>query len=226
MNSYHLSEVARIAQSVVNVGVVTGLDVQNASVKVEVMGVETDWIPWVTIRAGATRTWSAPRVGEQGVVLAPFGDLGQAVFLPGLYRDLNPPPSTNQDLEVTQFPDGSTVVYDSANNKLTVNVNGSGDVEVNCKKVQINTQTATVEASGSVTVDSPTSTFTGALTVQGPFSFLAGCTGSGGSGGASMSISGEVAFSGGSLTHNGMNIGSTHTHGNVSTGTDSSGGVN
>lgn len=45
---------------------------------------------------------------------------------------------------------------------------------------------------------------------------------------ASQGISniGDMAFNGGSITHNGKNIGSSHTHGGVRGGPDSSGGPN
>lgn len=64
----------------------------------------------------------------------------------------------------------------------------------------------------TVKVNSPESTFTGALTVEGAFTFLAGMIGSAVSGAAAV-ITGTIDFIG-SLTSNGKTIDSTHTHPN------------
>jgi len=190
--------------------VVTALDEGAARVKVRTGGLVTDWLPWLTARAGATRTWSAPRHGEQVLVLSPYGDPAQAVALPAIYQIAHPAPSTTQNEERVVFPDGSVVTYDSASNTLTVTVAGSGNVVVNC-------QQATINAANSVTLNTPQTTCTGNLTVQGLFTYLAGMIGSTGSG-ASAQISGNVEITGSVLTHNGKDIGSTHTHGGVQPG--------
>ena len=58
----------------------------------------TDWLPWLTLRAGATAgTWWAPEPGEQCLLLSPGGDLRQGVVLPGLYSDQNHPPPGARD---------------------------------------------------------------------------------------------------------------------------------
>ena len=101
-------------------------------------GLTTDWLPWITRRAGETRTWSAPRPGEQVLVLAPYGDLAQAVVLPALYQDAHPVPAARQDIERITYPDGSTVDYDSAQGQLTVTVAAAGRVVVNCQAATIN----------------------------------------------------------------------------------------
>lgn len=205
------AETERILANMIRVGTIAQLDEANARVKVSVAGLSTDWLPWITARAGATRTWSAPRPGEQVVVLAPYGDPAQAVVLPSLYQDSHPAPASSKDAERVVFPDGSNVDYNSANNTLEVTVGGAGKVVVNCKE-------ATINADTSVTLNTPQTTCKGKLTVEGLLTYLAGMNGSTGSG-ASASITGNVDFSGGSLTHNGKNIGSTHTHSDPQGGT-------
>lgn len=57
----------------------------------------TDWLPWLTLRAGGRAggtAWWPPVVGEQVLLLAPGGDLGQAVVLPGVFSDERPQAST------------------------------------------------------------------------------------------------------------------------------------
>lgn len=145
-------------------------------------------------------------------MLAPYGDLAQAVVLPALYQDARPAPAASQDIERITYPDGSTVDYDSAQGQLTVTVAAAGRVIVNC-------QTATINAADSVTLATPQTTCTGALTVQGPLTWLAGMTGSG-----DAAVAGNVAVAGG-LSNNGTNVGAGHRHSGVEQGKDTSGPV-
>lgn len=209
------AETERILANMIRLGAVSELDEANARVRVKVGGLTTDWLPWVTARAGATRTWSAPRVGEQVVVLAPYGDPAQAVVLPAIYQDTYPAPAATKDAERVVFPDGSTVDYNSATNTLQIDVAGAAKVIVNCKE-------ATVNAATSVTLNTPETHCTGNMTVDGLLTYKGGMNGSTGSG-AAATISGNINFTGGSLTHNGKNIGSTHTHSGVQPGSGTSG---
>lgn len=218
--SFALSENERLLSNLIRVGTISELDQANARVTVKIGALTTDWLPWITARAGATRTWSAPRAGEQVLVLSPYGDPAQGLVLPAIYQDAHPAPATSQDLERVTFPDGSQVTYDSAGNTLTVDVAGAGNVVVNCKHATvnaaddatINTNVAALHASTSTTIDSPTTTVTGQLIVQGLLTYMAGLVGQGAGGGAGAVITGNVAFSGGSLTHGGVNVGKTHSH--------------
>lgn len=211
MSEYELSELQRAQAGMVRLGTIIALDAANARVRVAAGGLETDWLPWVTARAGATRTWSAPRVGEQVVVLAESGNPSQGVVIPSIYQDAHPAPANSQDIEATVYPDGSRVEYDSASHTLTVTV-GTGQVVVNCKSATVNCETAAMKASTSVTLDTPNTICTGNLTVANSLAM------GGGVGGGSMAINGPVEITGASLTHNGKNVGSSHSHGGVQSG--------
>jgi hypothetical protein len=98
-------------------------------------------------------------------------------------------------------------------NAKTIVANASEQATVVSPKVNVNaTEQATV-VSPKVLVDSPDTTFTGKVAVQGAFSYAAGMTGTG-----KATMSGSIAMTDGSLTHNGKSIGSDHTHGGVQTG--------
>lgn len=150
------------------------------------------------------------------------------------------------EVEVRLKPDGNLIIH--APVKVTVytkdaEVNVDNSTIVNTKTatvnadsdVTVNTQTAEVNATTALTVTSPQSTFIGNLTVTGLFTWLNGMLGFGGSFGSSkingnielqtgnLSVdSGNVAFAGGALTHNGVNVGSTHVHGGIVEGDDNS----
>ena len=72
-DDFELSEIGRVIAQMIRIGVVSDLDLQDAAaprVKCQSGGTETDWIPWCSGRAGSTRRWSAPSVGEQVLRLA------------------------------------------------------------------------------------------------------------------------------------------------------------
>ncbi len=99
----------------------------------------------------------------------------------------------------------------------SVDIDPSGNVSVQ------NNGTATVTSGGaatvtapSVTVDSPSSTFTGAVTVQGLLTYQDGIAGSGGSNGSA--ISGSLAITGGDVTADTVGL-KSHTHSDPQGGT-------
>src|SRR5690606_38814249 len=159
MSGYAASETERQLAGLIRIGVISALDDAGARVRVQCGGLTTDWLPWLTMRAGADRSWWAPEPGEQVVVLSPNGDTAQGVVLPALYSDALPPPANARTVHRTTYADGSVVEYDRAAHQLTVNV-GSGQVVVVCN-------TATVQAAESVTLDTPQTVCTGNLAVTG-----------------------------------------------------------
>jgi phage baseplate assembly protein V len=188
------AEIERLLANMIRVGVVSELDEANARVKMKVGGLTTDWLPWGESRAGATRTWSAPRPGEQRLVFAPYGDTSQAVIGPAIFQDDHPAPAASKDQEHVVFPDGSAVDYNSATGTLTVTVAGDGKVIVNCKE-------ATINAVTSVTLNTPLTHCTQALTVDGLIT---------GHGGAAID-GGNVTVTGANVVADGIGL-KTHHH--------------
>lgn len=96
-----------------------------------------------------------------------------------------------------------------------VRLKASGDIVINSpSKVQVNCEAAEVNASESVTIDTPQTTVTGNMLVEGMLTYVSGLTGSGGS--STAVLTGNVVVDG-EVTANGVNL-STHTHGGVDTG--------
>ena len=213
--SYDLTEMNRQINSLIRIGIVQKLDAAGARVRVAVGGCLTDWIKWGTPRAGNRVDWSPPRVGEQVMLFAPYGDLTQAVVGFSMYQEGSEPPASVGTQEATVFPDGTTFVYDSESNTYTQTIAGSGNWVFNLKNAQVNTETAEVKATDSITLDSPETTVTGNLTVSKNFTM--------GGEGSTATINGSVSITGDSLTHNGKNVGSDHLHSGVESGGDNSG---
>lgn len=160
-DGFALSENARTQANMIRIGTVVDLDTVTAKVTVRVAGVVTDWLPWITQRAGTTRTWNPPRAGEQVLILAPYGDLSQSVVLPSLYQTAYPSPvGATKFQDTTIYPDGSVVSYDSQTNALAITIAGNGNVTINCK-------TATITALTKVELITPTVHVTGDILADG-----------------------------------------------------------
>lgn len=198
-------DLARRNENLLRIGTVEEIDYHNARVRIRSGEMLTDWIPWSPARAGTTSTWSPPSIGEQVTIKAPSGVLEAAIVGSALYSDANPAPSSSPSKHVIKFPDGAVIGYDHATGHADI----TGIVS------------ATVQASGSVTLDAPHTVITGTLTVQGLLTYQAGLAGTGG--GAGTTISGSITQTGGTLSSNGIVL-ATHTHTGVQPGGGSTGG--
>ena len=74
----------------------------------------TTWLPWVAQAAGGsaqTRHWRTPALGEPCLLLAPGGDLAQAVVLPGVFSDERPQGSSTPGAFRLDFSDTAHLEY-------------------------------------------------------------------------------------------------------------------
>ncbi|MXO73594.1 phage baseplate assembly protein V, partial [Alteraurantiacibacter buctensis] len=135
---------ARVGE-LIRVGTVSELDLETARCRVlygdpddEDGGATTGWIRWLTLRSGETRTWSPPSVGEQVLLIVPDGQIGSAVALPGLVRDMFPALGTSTT-EIIEFADGARLSYDPEGHELVAELPAGA--------------TATITAPGGLTID-------------------------------------------------------------------------
>lgn len=101
---------------------------------------ETPAIRWLAMRAGKTRIWSPPSVGEQVLLLSPDGQVGNAVAVAGLVQDAFPPLANNL-IETIEFEDGARLTYDAQAGAL--------------KAILPSGATAEIEAPGGITLRGP-----------------------------------------------------------------------
>ena len=92
-----LSEISRLLRNLIRTGVVSEVDTDGALCRVQTGEIQTGWINWLARRAGRSRDWWAPSVGEQVLLLAVGGELDTAFVLTGIYCDDFPAPSTSAD---------------------------------------------------------------------------------------------------------------------------------
>lgn len=115
-----LTEIMRLITNLIRSGTVTEVDRENWLCRVKVGELETNWINWLTLRAGGARTWWCPSPDEQVVVLSMGGNLETAFALPAIYSSQFAPPSDSVDGCVTQYPDGGWFEYEPATGRWHV----------------------------------------------------------------------------------------------------------
>ncbi|EHT4047265.1 phage baseplate assembly protein V [Escherichia coli] len=108
----NLTEIMRLITNLIRTGTVTEVDRDNWLCRVKTGNLETNWINWLTLRAGNSRTWWKPSVGEQVVLFSLGGNLETAFALPAVYSNQFPPPSNSEDGNVTEYPDGGWFEYE------------------------------------------------------------------------------------------------------------------
>ncbi len=211
MNTYeYLSEIQRALRNLIRIGVITEVDTQQARCRVQTGGMVTGWLHWMSRRAGSSREWWAPSVGEQVLLLAIGGELNTAFVLPGIYSEHHPAPSASADACHIRFPDGAVMEYEPANGALTVTGIKSATV-VASESVTVTTKNVTVNASQRITLDTPEVVCTHKLITQTIDVQQGG------------SITGSVTHSGGSFSSNGVVV-HTHQHSGVQNGGGTTGG--
>lgn len=113
--------------NLIQIGTIVNVDPENrALVRVELFERVTDWIPYKMVVNSHIRVWTPPRVGEQVIVMSPFGDGDDGIVLGGIYNvNQKEPTGSNEHTSVVVFEDGTSITYDTTAKALTITASGS-----------------------------------------------------------------------------------------------------
>lgn len=209
------TELIRCIENIVRAGAVLQVDHGTARCRVQSGGLTTNWLPWISLRAGDIRRWSPPSPGEQCIVLSPGGNMASAFVLVGVFSDAIAANGATGDVERTTYPDGAVVEYDHARHALTASLPAGGtaditvpdSVTVRCKTADVTASDSATVHSQQITLDAPKTIATGELLVKGLLTYAAGLVGGGtGPGGAVAVIHGPVEVRNGNLTLPGNDV--------------------
>lgn len=206
MDDYAAGETDRRIGNTVRIGTVSEFDPAQG-VRVDLGELVTDWLPIGQRRAGKQRSWNPLDIGEQVVIAAPGGEISQGVIVCTLSQDAHPANGAKAGLWRETFDDGTQIEYDQDTGALRADVTGTGSIvlHIGGSTLTLRDGQATLTTS-DVVVQSPQTTFTGKVVVQGQLTFQNGLSGSKGSGSNSVS---------GGLVLNGINM---ETHGHIEQG--------
>ena len=197
-------DIQRLVRNLIRIGTVSELDLERGRCRVATGGTLTDWLNWLTGRAGDARSWWAPSIGEQVLVLSLGGELETAFVLPGVFSDAHPAPSASAQAAHIAFPDGAVLEYEPAIGALKAVGIKSATIEA-AERITLTAPNITCIASGKITLDAPEVECTQQLTT-GTIAIHQG-----------GSMTGDLNHTGGSISSNGIVV-HTHTHGGVQNG--------
>lgn len=124
------AELLRLIENLIRLGTVAEVDHARARIRVKSRDLLTGWLPWADGRAGETREWNPPTVGEQVLMFSPGGDTANGVALTGLFQSAHPAPSADPGIIGRWYPDGTRVEYDHENHRLLIKCVGDIHLEV------------------------------------------------------------------------------------------------
>lgn len=178
----------------IEIGIIA--EVRNDKVRVAIADMVTDFLPVVfTGQNSFKTTWEPLRVGEQCIVLPIRGELNAGVVIRGISTLKYPTPSTNDDIQITEFSDGVIVSYDVSSHTLTISspktINIScDDINVLCQNAKIEATTVSVNAT-TTSVESQSINLSGNTTIAGSIS-----TSSSQGGAGSVVMNGTLSLTG------------------------------
>lgn len=166
-----LTELMRLITNLIRTGIVSEVDPVNWLCRVKTGDLETNWINWLTLRAGNTRTWWKPTVGEQIVLLSLGGNLETAFALPAIYSEAFPPPDYSDEGSVTEYPDGGWFEYDPEKHLWRIKgvqnvlIEGAGNIEMNTRRFVLNAEQT--EFNAEMTINGGVTQLGGAMSSNG-----------------------------------------------------------
>ncbi|MBE0395184.1 phage baseplate assembly protein V [Citrobacter amalonaticus] len=185
-----LQDILRLLRNLIRSGVIFETDLDAGRCRVQTGGIVTDWLQWLTARAGRSRTWWAPSVGEQVLILAIGGELDTAFVLPAIFSDDFPAPLASADAFHITFPDGAVIEYEPDTGALRVSGINTADVTAK-ESITATVPVVMIRASTRVTLDTPEVVCTNKL-ITGTLEVQKGGT-----------MKGNIEHSEGSLSSNG-----------------------
>ena len=219
-----LVELSRRLENLIRIGTIHSVDHAAVRVRVQSGNLVTQWLPWVEHRAGQTTTWDPPTVGEQCMVISPSGEPAGGIVIYGLHTAAIQPPSHSPDDHVTVYPDGTRSSYDHAEGLHKVSYPDGAHISYHHPSSHLEAvgiDTALVNASTSITLDTPLTHITGKCVIDDLLTYGNGLAGTGGAHGSvihgDINHDGTHTQWGGALSSNGIVL-HTHRHTGIQVG--------
>lgn len=189
--SMQVPDLERRTASIVQYGTVSQVKYDDKGaprVKVKAGEIETGWIPWTEASAGKNVDWNPMDVGEQVVMLAPSGDMEQAVIVGSIHQDSMASHSNNPDESGRQWEGGAKDVYNrsSKERRIVVPAGGKVVIQVGSTEIEATETQVRIKTGTDVILEADTTTVVGDLVVTGNTSIMGG-----------MAIAGEMTGEGG-----------------------------
>ncbi|MNJ52380.1 Phage-related baseplate assembly protein [compost metagenome] len=125
-----IAALSRLLENLIRFGTIAEVQHTPPRVKVKTGGIVTTWLPWLALRAGADQEWDPPTTDEQVLLLAPSGQLGNAIAITGIYSDAIQANGDRPGLHRRTYRDGSVIEYDSVAHHLNATLPDGGSTNL------------------------------------------------------------------------------------------------
>ena len=135
LRAHHQEDIPADIAALIRIGTVISIDLAEARCVVRFGDpdaddiAETPPIRWLAPRAGLTRIWSPPSVGEQVLLLCPDAQLGAGIAITGIVQDAFPPLGSDETEQI-EFKDGARISYDPEASELIATLPGGGTADI------------------------------------------------------------------------------------------------
>lgn len=215
---FNLAELKRRLENLISIGTVSQTKSEDGKslARVKIGDRETDFFPATSWINSFFKVYAPMRVGEQVIVLSPFGEASSGVIIRSIFNtNAKEPTWANNTTAGVEFEDGTTITYDTSAKELKVDA--TDKITIICQSASVTADSVDVKAQGvtvnanSVDITATTSntgdvSIAGALSVTGPISGSGGMAVTGGSGasfGGDVTVQGNISDSKGNLTSHG-----------------------
>ena len=142
------AELNRLTQNLIRIGTIAVVDHAARRLKVASGKLLTAWLDWPAEIGRNYKRWQPLRIGTQVILACPGGDPAQAIIIGMLYSNSHPSPSTDPDIDLIQFDNGSFIAHNHSAKTLTLH--SAGDLIFSAKG-QISHRAEQHNISGPVT---------------------------------------------------------------------------
>ncbi len=119
------AELNRRIENLLRLGQIAEVDHAARQIRVESGGLLTDWLPWPAEVGKNYIRWRPLRVGTQVILASISGDPAQAQIIGTLYTQDLDSPSTDDDIDLIQFDNGSYIQHNAADNSIKIHAEGN-----------------------------------------------------------------------------------------------------
>lgn len=149
------AELKRLINNIVSFGTISQTKSSDgkALARVKVMDRETDFLPVVSISNSFKKHFIPIRVGEQCVMISPFGEASGGFIIRSIFNKGSKEPSlANDTTEVMEYEDGTVITYDTKAKLLkldcvgdiiikaggSIKIEAAGNIDIDGARVDIN----------------------------------------------------------------------------------------
>ena len=127
-------ELERRMENIVQVGTVVEVDSKRALARANVLGRVTDFLPVKMIANDFVKVWLPVRVGEQVLVVCPYGDADGGFVIPSIFHKACKEPSgAANDKAIVEFANGVHIETDGAK----VSISAPNGISIDAPQVSI-----------------------------------------------------------------------------------------